>query len=236
VRRPRRNPDLDLRALERRFRATGDPRLAAQLRHGFDRAGILPPRDLWQALHTIPELAALYDSAREFPPRDLWRALWGSPQSEELRLRLEEVVFPWPTRAEIEDGVERRIFEGQDATIRLDDTDTAFIALVAEVTSYGPHPGTVAIDQNRYHGSVDTVLQTALGDLEDELRERHPPDPADYDTEEDAWRASRENIEYAWLGALPPREAAAAFVGTRWEACGAVEIDADVDEDYWERL
>jgi hypothetical protein len=243
-----RNPDAHTRDLERRFRATGDPDLGQALRRGYERAGELPPDGLWEALYPIPaELAALYDEAEELPPRRLWRALWGTERSERLRDLLERGVFPWPTRVEEDESGRRTIYEHGEQTIRLDDPDTAYVAVVGDVHSHGPHPGQVAIQQNRYHATRDTVMQEAFEGLENSLRDE-PLDQGAWNDyleeaggdEGEAWErydeALRETTQYFFLDGLAPREAAAAFVGTRWEVQGAVEIEDDVDEDYWDQI
>jgi len=58
------------------------------------------------------------------------------------------------------------ILRGGEGDVRLDDTDPVHIAIVVDVTGYGPHEGAIFVDQNRYHASADTALQGAYEILE----------------------------------------------------------------------
>lgn len=53
-----------------------------------------------------------------------------------------------------------------EGTIDLNDSDPVYIAVAVEVYGYGPHPGVMYVDQNRYHASADTALQGACEILE----------------------------------------------------------------------
>jgi len=48
------------------------------------------------------------------------------------------------------------------------------VAIVVNVTGYGPHVGAIYVDQNRFHASPDTALEGAFEELEEWEREHYP--------------------------------------------------------------
>lgn len=81
-------------------------------------------------------------------------------------------------KQDIED-IRRALTEGcfplrgceSEGTIDLNDSDPVYIAVAVEVYGYGPHPGVMYVDQNRYHASADSALQGACEILEDHRRD-----------------------------------------------------------------
>lgn len=232
--------------MRRRVRRNADPRLRELQR--IYRSGD----------HSVAKpLAAAYERSGRLPPSYLWREAWGTPRSEHLRELLERAVFPFPVQVGIETedhtiylGDEPHVtqrevsrtttYDGTNTPILdLDDHDEACVCVAAEVNSYGPHPAQMAIEQNRYHASRDTVLQEAFDNLENDLLEAmEPEDQQEYwQSVDEGWNSISENLQYVFLDCMPTRELAAALVGTRWETEGAVEIESsfldpsDVDQD-----
>jgi hypothetical protein len=60
-----------------------------------------------------------------------------------------------------------------DGSVDENSDDPVYVAVCMDVCGFGPHWGSMAVDQNRYHASEDTVLQAAYEIEEDHLREHH---------------------------------------------------------------
>lgn len=54
-----------------------------------------------------------------------------------------------------------------EGAIDTDDADPVYVAIVVNVTGYGPHPGAIYALQNRFHGHPDAALQPAFELLEE---------------------------------------------------------------------
>lgn len=48
-----------------------------------------------------------------------------------------------------------------DGSVDACSDDPVHVAIVVDVQGYGPHHGAMYVDQNRYHGSVDSALEAA---------------------------------------------------------------------------
>lgn len=89
------------------------------------------------------------------------------------------------------------------------------VAIVVNVTGYGPHVGAIYVDQNRFHASADTALEGAHELLEEWERDHYP------DAEENT-----ETFEgRTWT--LPALKFTEAIYGTKAEEF----IDVDEEED-----
>lgn len=63
---------------------------------------------------------------------------------------------------------------GEADSVSLDDDDPIFVAIVVNVTGYGPHPGAIFAHQNRFHATEDSALEGAHEVLEEWEREHYP--------------------------------------------------------------
>jgi hypothetical protein len=57
------------------------------------------------------------------------------------------------------------------------------VAIVVNVTGYGPHTGAIFVDQNRFHASADTALEGAYELLEEWERDHYPEADDEHRTE-----------------------------------------------------
>lgn len=120
-----------------------------------------------------------------------------------------------------------------EGTIQLDDEDEVHVAIVFEMSGYGPHEAAIFVDQNRYHASPDTALQGADEILEQYKWEHH------FDEYENLVKDFGEQMVQDFgmftenfdgcVWALSPEEAAAAIEGT--DAAKFIDIYAPEEED-----
>jgi len=135
---------------------------------------------------------------------------------------------------DLKEFLEKAVFlRGGEGTINLDDEDPVHIGIVFSVESYGPHAAAIAVDQNRYHASPDTSLQTAHEILEDywnqNYQEHYDELVKDHGQKNvDDYGMFTETFDGAtWT--LTPQEAAAAIEGT--EAAQYIDIYYPEEEE-----
>lgn len=58
-----------------------------------------------------------------------------------------------------------------DGIVEMSDESPVYVAIVVDVTGYGPNVGAIFAEQNRYHGSKNGALEGAYELLEDWTRE-----------------------------------------------------------------
>lgn len=117
-----------------------------------------------------------------------------------------------------------------EGTINVDDEDPVHIAVVFEMSGYGPHMAAIFVDQNRYHASPDTALQGAYEILEEYKWEHHSDEydmlVEDFGEQEvQDFGMFTETFDAA-LWTLDPVEAAEAIRGTKAEAFIDIYDDA----------
>lgn len=89
-----------------------------------------------------------------------------------------------------------------EGTIDLDDDDPVFVALVMDVSGYGPHTASIYAIQNRYHASPDAALQPAYEVHEawmeehykDHLKELYQDAKAEGLDDDEAWQQADEQF------------------------------------------
>jgi hypothetical protein len=113
-----------------------------------------------------------------------------------------------------------------EGTVDLDDDDPVFVALVMDVSSYGPHTASIYAIQNRYHAhSPDAALQPAYEiheewmreHYEDHLKELYADAKKEGLSDEDAWQQADEYFRETIDGSgyrLTPMEAFETIRGT----------------------
>jgi hypothetical protein len=97
------------------------------------------------------------------------------------------------------------------------------VAIVVNVTGYGPHTGAIFVDQNRFHASPDTALEGAFEELEEWEREHYPM------SEEDEERRTETFDGRAWT--LPALAFTEAIYNTKAEQFIDVLEDEDEPEE-----
>lgn len=97
------------------------------------------------------------------------------------------------------------------------------VAIVFNVTGYGPHTAAIYVDQNRFHASQDSALQEAHEILEEWEREHYPM------SEEDEEHRTETYDARMWT--LPASKFCDAIYGTEAERFVEVEGDYDGEDD-----
>lgn len=120
-----------------------------------------------------------------------------------------------------------------EGTVRLDDEDVVEIAIIFEVSGYGPHMAAIFVDQNRYHASPDTALQGAYEILEqykwDNYSDEYEDLVEDFGEQEvQDYGMFTENFD-GCVWTLSPEEAAATIEGTK--AAKFIDIYAPEEEN-----
>jgi hypothetical protein len=118
-----------------------------------------------------------------------------------------------------------------EGSIQLGDSDPVHIAVMFDVHGYGPHPGAIYVDQNRYHASADTALQAADELLEEHEMEAHADHLRELEEEhgDEALSVFTETFDgRTWE--LSAEEAARNIEGT--DAAKFIDIYPAEDDDY----
>jgi hypothetical protein len=95
------------------------------------------------------------------------------------------------------------------------------VAIVVDVSGYGPHTGSMYVDQNRYHGSSDSALESAYEMHEEWMRENYSDHLKDLEKDR-----LKEHVD-EYLDKHPK--------ATREDAVEAVQEDAYQEADEWFR-
>jgi len=107
------------------------------------------------------------------------------------------------------------------------------VAIVVNVTGYGPHTGAIYVDQNRFHASSDESLQEAYSLLEEWERDHNPDYFAELEKEhgDEASSVFTETFDgRTWT--LPAEAFCDAIYGTAAEKfIDVLENEDDEDED-----
>lgn len=111
---------------------------------------------------------------------------------------------------------------GEAESIDLDDEDPIFVAIVVNVTGYGPHPGAIYAEQNRFHANGDSALEEAHEILEEWEREHYPAE-----SEEDEEHRTETFDGLVWK--LTPQEFEDAIRGT--PAVKFLDLEDELGED-----
>lgn len=111
---------------------------------------------------------------------------------------------------------------GEAESVSLEDDDPIFVAVVVNVTGYGPHPGAIYAHQNRFHASGDSALEGAFELLEEWEQEHYPAE-----SEEDEEHRTETFDGLTWK--LTPQEFEEAIRGT--PAVKFFDLDLENDDE-----
>lgn len=118
-----------------------------------------------------------------------------------------------------------------EGSVDLNDDSPVYVGIMADVNGYGPHVGALYVEQNRFHGHVDTALQGADEILEQwTLDNTSQEDISELEDEYgDEWMSVLTETFDGWGFKISAREFVEAIRGT--DAENLIDIEEEEDED-----